>query len=244
MIIERPQPIIDQVVSILRQRIRDRDFGPDNRLPSETNLAEELGVSRTTIRTALSTLASEKMILRKQGDGTYVNTRFMDVTTRFGTIWEFTNMIEDRGQKVTIKALHVGRRNATLEESDALEIKPDENVLSIIRLFFADEDPVIYSVNVIPESQMCEDLRPDQVEEPLPIFFKKYCQQQEFTYGISNITATLAVLEIAGKLKVNPRDPILQFVEVFYNENDHPLVYAKNYFNDKKLQLRVARSFE
>jgi len=243
MIINRPQPIIDQVVAVLRQHIRDGEYGPNNRLPSESELAVELGVSRTTVRSALAMLASEKLINRKQGDGTYVNKRFIDITTRFGTIWEFTNMIEASGRTPSIKALKVERRPATGEEMSALEIAPNEEVLSIVRLFFSNGDPVIFSTNVIRGSYMCQDLGPEQVEEPLPMFFKKYCSQEEFTYGISNINSIIADVEIASLLKLKPGDPVLRFIEVFYNATDIPLVFAKNYINDNKLQLRVARSF-
>jgi GntR family transcriptional regulator len=243
MAIQRPQPIIDQVVSLLRQRVRDGDYGPDYRLPSENTLAVELGVSRTTIRTALSALASEKLIIRKQGDGTYVNTRFLDVTTRFGMIWEYTNMIEDDGSVASIKALNINQRSPLAEEATALELNLSEEVLSIERLFYSDETPVIFSTNVIPESQLCQELTLEQVEEPLPDFFHKFCSQEEFTYGISEISSLAATEEIAELLLIKGGDPVLRFSEVFFNANDRPLVYAINYFNDKKIPLKVARSF-
>ena len=243
MVIERPQPIIEQVITLLRKRIRDREFSPDNRFPSESSLAEELGVSRTTVRSALAALATEKLIIRRQGDGTYVNTRFIDVTTRFGTIWEFTNIIEANGHQTSIEALKVERRAATHEESCALEIDEGEQVLDIVRLFCADEIPVIYSINVISGSYICDDISPEQVEEPLPVFFKKYCSHEEFTYGIATINSIIPKGEIAGLLNIDEREPVLRFIEVFYNASDDALVFAKNYLNDKKITLQVARSF-
>lgn len=243
MAIQRPQPIIDQVVSLLRQRVRGGDYGPDYRLPSENTLAVELGVSRTTIRTALSALASEKLIIRKQGDGTYVNTRFLDVTTRFGMIWEYTNMIEDDGSVASIKALNINRRSPLAEEATALELNHSEEILSIERLFYSDDTPVIFSTNVIPKSQLCQELTLGQVEEPLPDFFHKFCSHEEFTYGISEISSLAATEEIAELLLIKTGDPVLRFSEVFFNANDRPLVYAINYFNDKKIPLKVARSF-
>lgn len=243
MTIQRPQPIIDQVVSILRQRVRDGEYGPDYRLPSENMLADELGVSRTTIRTALSALASEKLIVRRQGDGTYVNTRFLDVTTRFGMIWEYTNMIEEDGSVSSIAALKIDKRQAFPEEAISLELDHAAEVLSIERLFYSDDTPVIFSTNIIPESYLCQELTLDQVKEPLPDFFNKFCSQEEFTYGISEISSLAATQEVAELLMIGVGEPVLRFIEVFFNPNDRPLVYAINYFNDKKLPLKVARSF-
>ena len=227
----------------MRQRVRDGEYGPDYRLPSENSLADEMGVSRTTIRTALSTLASEKLIVRRQGDGTYVNTRFLDVTTRFGMIWEYTNMIEDDGSTASIKALKIERRQVFSEEAASLELDQGDEVLSIERLFFSDETPVIFSTNIIPESYLCQELTLEQVKEPLPDFFHKFCSQEEFTYGISEISSLAATQEIAKLLLIGVGDPVLRFIEIFFNSNDRPLVYAINYFNDKKLPLKVARSF-
>ncbi|MDX9863592.1 MAG: GntR family transcriptional regulator [Anaerolineaceae bacterium] len=78
MVIKRRQPITEQVISLLRGRIRSREYG-DGRLPSESELALEMEVSRATIRTALSRLEAEGLVNRRQGDGTYVNQRIRDV---------------------------------------------------------------------------------------------------------------------------------------------------------------------
>jgi len=65
MLITRPVPITAQVNEILRQRIREGTYVPGARLPSESELARELDVSRATIRTVLTRLAAEGLILRK-----------------------------------------------------------------------------------------------------------------------------------------------------------------------------------
>ncbi len=111
MVIKRPQPIAEQVISLLRSRIRNREFG-DGRLPSESELATEMGVSRATIRTALAKLGTEGLVSRKQGDGTYVNQRILDVQTHLGEIWEFTRMIRARGYEPSIIPLEIVNRPA------------------------------------------------------------------------------------------------------------------------------------
>ena len=73
MPVTRSKSIVEQVNEILRQRIHDATYQPGARLPSESELAEEFGVSRATVRTVLAKLSVEGLILRRQGDGTYVN---------------------------------------------------------------------------------------------------------------------------------------------------------------------------
>jgi GntR family transcriptional regulator len=241
--IQRGQPIADQVLTLLRQRIREGTYGPENRLPSESELASELGVSRATIRSALSTLSAERLIVRRQGDGTYINHRFQDTTIHFGAINEFTSMIVASAHVPTIRALGIDTRACTPEEGAALQVPEGTNVLVLIRLFYSDNRPAIYSINSIPETLVCRQLQKHDLEEPLPIFFKRLCRQ-EFTYGISNLGAEDVPPEIAHYLDVQDYSPLVCMHEVFYNSQDKPLVTAVNYFNNAVFQLKVARSFQ
>jgi GntR family transcriptional regulator len=243
MEIQRVHPIAEQVLALLRQRIRDRVYGPENRLPSESELADELQVSRATIRSALSALAAERLIVRRQGDGTYINRRFLDTTTHFGAISEFTGMIRSSGQEPSIRALEIYSREVRPKEMKALEVAPGSQVLVLVRLFFADGKPAIYSTNSIPEALVCHELHKSDIEEPLPSFFKKFCDQ-EFTYGISELFAENIPEEIARPLGVDASIPLVGMHEVFYNDRDEPLVFAVNYFNRNVFQLKVARSFD
>ncbi|MDR3576102.1 MAG: GntR family transcriptional regulator [Anaerolineaceae bacterium] len=241
--IQRSQPVAEQVLSILRQRIHQRVYGPDNRLPAESELAAELRVSRATIRSALSALAAERIIVRRQGDGTYINRRFLETTTHFGSITEYTSMIRSSGHEPHIKALERFSRPATQAETEDLEIPAGTQVVVLVRLFLSDNQPAIYSIDSVPEALMCCPLTSAEIEEPLPIFFKRVCGQ-EFTFGISTVSAQSAPADVSEKFDLAPGAPVLRMHEVFFNDNDQPLVYAMNYFNEAVFQLRVARAFD
>jgi GntR family transcriptional repressor for pyruvate dehydrogenase complex len=62
----------DQVAKVLRERIAQGQFAPGARLPSEAQLAEALGVSRTVVREAVSRLKSEHLLDSRQGSGVFV----------------------------------------------------------------------------------------------------------------------------------------------------------------------------
>ena len=72
------------------------DLKRDNKLPREEALAEMLGVSRITIRQALNDLASEGIIFRRQGRGTFVNVDSLDIKVTFSPVSELTQMIQKR----------------------------------------------------------------------------------------------------------------------------------------------------
>lgn len=241
--IQRAQPVADQVLNILRQRIQDHVYGPDDRLPAESELAAELQVSRATIRSAMAALAAEKLIVRRQGDGTYINRRLLETSTHFGSISEFTRMIRSSGHEPSIQALDVFTRPASQAELEALETQSGSQVVVLVRLFMADKKPAIYSINTLLEKPMGEKLEMTDIEEPLPTFFKRCCRQ-EFTYGISTLSAQGAPTEVAEKFGLASGSPILCMREVFFNDDDQPLVLATNYINEAVFQLRVARSFD
>jgi len=68
----RQPPLSLQVEQILIERIRSGHYPPDAQLPAEVDLAEEFNVSRATVRSALNTLATLGLIVRRHGAGTFV----------------------------------------------------------------------------------------------------------------------------------------------------------------------------
>ena len=239
-LVERQKPIAKQVRDILRERILQREYDVDQRLPSEESLSVQLDVSRATIRTALASLAAERLVTRRQGDGTYINKHVIEINTRFEGIWEFTQLIENSGRTPVIKVLNNGLRPAEAHEADALGIPEDTIVLSLERLFLADNTPVIYSINVLPQSIIKKPFPLDALTMPILRFLEKYCGQQ-YAYAVADISASVADYAIDQLLHVGVGKPLLCFDEVFYNYEGTPLVCATNHYNDKMLRLRVLR---
>ncbi|MGY4662172.1 MULTISPECIES: FadR/GntR family transcriptional regulator [Pseudomonas] len=64
--------LVDQALEQLRQRINDGVWGIGQRLPTEPELAAELGISRNTVREAMRVLAFSGLVEIRQGDGSYL----------------------------------------------------------------------------------------------------------------------------------------------------------------------------
>ena len=56
----------------LKQKIQDGEYPVDSKLPTEGELQDEFGVSRVTLRKAINQLATEGLIEKIQGNGSYV----------------------------------------------------------------------------------------------------------------------------------------------------------------------------
>ncbi|MEI8132177.1 MAG: GntR family transcriptional regulator [Leptolinea sp.] len=242
MHIIRQKSIADQTQEILRTRICEQYYGASNRLPSEDMLAAELGVSRATMRMALAGLASERLVIRKQGDGTFINKHFTNSTIRFDTIWEFSNLIEQSGRNCSIRSMGFFKRFPTKDEMEILGISESDMVISIDRLFLADNKPVILSNNVVPIRLMCQEITQDDIVHPIREFFEKNCSQT-LVYALSDIIAVIPPPHVANLLNLSQGSPVLKFVEVFFDEQNDPLVVAQNFYDTNDLRLRIPRSF-
>src|SRR6476660_936637 len=66
------RPLYQQVRDMFVQRLVEGQWLPGQALPSEMELASEIGVSQGTVRKALDALAAENLVVRRQGRGTFV----------------------------------------------------------------------------------------------------------------------------------------------------------------------------
>jgi DNA-binding GntR family transcriptional regulator len=234
--------IADQVEELLRGRIRDGTYAPGSRMPSESELSDEFGVSRATLRTVLAKLAVNGLILRKPGDGTYVNLMVREINAYLGYLWEFVRIIETNGYKPTIKSLAIEMKAATEEEAISLAIEPGDELLSLTRLFYADEQPVILARNVIPASLLREDVK--QIDGQLPIIeiLKLYCHQN-IAFAITDIRSVLVDEEVHNFLEKKPGQAVLALKVAFYSKQNLPLALGANYLDDEILRLSLVQAW-
>src|SRR5712691_2780362 len=81
--IERPRgTLTDKVTEALVRLIRGGEYPAESRLPSEKEMAERFGVSRTVVREAVSRLKSEGLVESYQGKGVFVRRTSADVPFR------------------------------------------------------------------------------------------------------------------------------------------------------------------
>ena len=241
MLVTRSKSIVEQVNEILRERIHDVTYKPGQRLPSESELAEEFGVSRATVRTVLAKLSVEGLILRRQGDGTYVNERIRDVNTHLGGLWDFSRLIETSGFSATIQALSVERTQASEEDAHALAVEPGESLLSLKRLFLADEVPVILAHNLIPQQFISAE--PEKIDGNLHIrdILREYCEQ-EIAFAVTEIRSA-NYEKIHETFELEDQDHILNLRMAFYSKENRPLALGNSYFDDSKLRLRLVQAW-
>lgn len=240
MVANRAVSIFDQVNTILRNKITRGEFVPGTRLPSESALAKELGVSRATIRMVLGKLETEGIVSRRHGDGTYVNKHVLGVDLKPTRKMAFRYMIEERGHTAEVVRLSVDVRPPTKDEAERLELLKKEEVFHLIVLFLADKQPAIYSNNVYPYKMFTARMNDFDTLLSMDEFVECYTGEQ-IAYSVSDIIAASAPETVARQFKINLDEPILKSFDMFYNLHDKPLVFGTNYYHQEAFRLRIAQ---
>ncbi len=238
--LKRSPSLTEKAKSYIKGLIIDNRFA-DGRIPSETDLANELGVSRTTIRDALSRLELEGVIYRKQGAGTFVNEAGLQIHTRLEEIWGYEAMLKAHGYTPSVRVVRVEEQPVEPKISRELNLAANETVLVVEKLFLADESPVIVSINYLPAALIDQPYQPDDFRRPIYQFLSEFCQQH-LSYYLSEIVPLLAPGWLAEALHLpHPATALLSFDEVGYNQDNQPIHKAYSYFRDDLLRLRLIR---
>ncbi len=238
---QRIASVRTQLEQILRGRIEQGHYAADSRLPAEHKLAEELGVSRPTLRTALARLESEGLVTRRQGDGTYVNQHAFSVDATPKSYWNFSSLIAESGRTARSQLLSVKQRLPTEAEVALYRLPADRRVVVTATLFAADGQPVIHSTGLLTHVDEVDPADFD-FNQPIQLVVRGF-SHQEISYSISDISAAFAPRPVARQLKLASKTPVLKFVDTFFGARNLALVHGVSYFCDEQIRMRVAHSW-
>lgn len=237
--LERKPSLTDQAKAYIKRRIINDEF-EDGRIPSETELATELGVSRTTIRDALSRLENEGAVYRRQGSGTYVNNPGLQIKTRLEEIWSYEAVLRAHGYTPSTRILDVQTEEADEQQAESLKVDVGEPLLSVEKLFLEDEKPVIFATNKMPRRLITEPFSGDDWHVPIYEFLAQ-CGHQRLSYYLSEIIPVAATKKLANVLYVKEGKPLISFAEIGFNEENEPILLASSFIRDDLLRLRLIR---
>lgn len=144
---DSPVPLYFQVASRLQQQIESGEMPVGSRLENEIELADRLGVSRPTMRRAISYLVERGMLVRKRGVGTQI------VHPKVRRPVELTSLHDDllkSGQQPRTLVRAVRVMPAPDDVAQALGIDFGAEITWIERLRFAGDEPLALMHNAVP----------------------------------------------------------------------------------------------
>src|SRR4051794_27328541 len=138
-----------QVRRRLLEAIRADAF-PHGRLPPEADLATQLGVSRTTVRAALQSLADDGLVTRRRRHGTIVNPHAARSSMPLNRLVSFRELIEQSGHEPSVDAQSHRVTEADEDAAAALGLQPGTRCVVAARVLRADGAPVIAIEDTVP----------------------------------------------------------------------------------------------
>jgi len=209
------------------------------RLPSEPDLARQLGVSRATLRDAMRTFETQGMVRRRQGSGTFVVGRSQVLDTGLEVLESLETMANRLGLAISVSNLSVEQITADANTAENLNVAVGTLLLRVRRVICTDGRPVAYFVDTLPESVLrIEDLPADFRGSVLDVLLQR---GDVLTVSRADISATNAVADVAKALEIQRGDVLLQFISKLYAGDGHVLDYSTSYFIPGYFRFHVVR---
>ena len=239
-------PLADQVFEIILRGILDREYSPGSQLPSENELVEKYKVSRPTIRTAFARLGELGYIVKKRGVGTFVSNSPGLLNPLFLS-YNIMDRISSRGFSPGFKQQIARKINADEEIAKKLDISVGSPILNLHKLFTADDKPIIYFENFIPEWVYQGYLTEDEVLAPgrTQPFFKFFAQdcQKEIKFLTSVIHPCLMEnCDLPKDFNIyGPTTALLTVEDIGYSNDSLQLFLTKEYLFEEAGYFHVVR---
>lgn len=233
---EQNNPIRTQLLTAMQDGI----FAHSERLPRESVLAEQLGISRTQLRDSLATLEREGFITRRHGVGTIINRHVLSVQTRMDIEVEFMDMIRQAGKEPGLAFTNAERIACGPEAAARLKIEQREAVLKVCRLVTADGKAAIYCEDYLPYGLIKRPFAEADFTRPIFDFLREFCAAEPYM-DLTEIRPTVADVRLAGILRVAEGTPLLYMDEVDYDIAGTPVLYCAEYYIDGVVKHTVMR---
>lgn len=209
-----PIPLYYQLERALRDRIRAGEFQSGDALPTEEQLCHAYGVSRITVRRALDSLCSERLVSRRRGRGTFVAAPAEPVK-RLSLTGSLAELVDatDLSYRVVSRELVA----APLRVSEALGLPPKARVLRLELINLSSGEVFACSEFFFPPALGALISEPD-VATNVPILQVAEAKLNErIVRAQQSIEPTLADATTAHRLGIKPRSAVLKLLRVYFN---------------------------
>jgi len=211
-------PLYYQLKEYLLQEIKIH-YQTGDLLPSESEIEEEYGVSRITVRKAIEELSREGIVVKKQGKGTFVLDQ--KILYDANVIGSLTQRLEEQKHQLHTHSIEY----ITITEAHHVkELLRCDTLLCIKRFRVLDGVPFALMLNYIDPKRV-PDIQEKFKVESLYTFYKKQ-YNISFYHAEETVEAKAATKEQSKKLEISENAPLLSLQRLSYNKKDTPIEYS------------------
>ncbi len=226
----------EQIAAELRGAIRREEYPVGARLPAETDLAAQYGVSRGTVRQAVAALTAEGLIGSRQGARRVVLAGRRSQS--FAELRSFAQWAQSMGRQATGRVVAQEYRPATPEDAARLHLAEGVPLLNVLRLRGLDGEPVLVERTVYADwiSPAVELLDPDCASVTQSLYDETGLV---FAHGEHVIDAVSAGARDAALLTVRRTSPLLRVRRVTTTHDGRPVEWSDDRYRPDSVSFSV-----
>jgi GntR family transcriptional regulator len=236
-----PVPFYFQLAELLEQEIASGRWEPGARLPSEPELCEQYGLSRTTIRQALARLEQRSLIERLKGQGTFVRRERSGLWLLQASAGFFQDEVDRLGRTVTSEVLQAKRGALPEWATVALNLRPRSRGATLERLRSVDGHVALYVVNHLAGHVADAALA---VSNPNESLYRRLKERAGVVAhgGRRTLEAIAAEPRIAELLELEPGAPVAYIESVAWDEDLRPFDCYRAWLRTDRTRIDVQAS--
>lgn len=233
---KRKQPLYDQLVDLLKEQI-ENNLQPHDMLPSERELSEKYGLSRTTVRLAMQELEKMGYIYRQHGKGTFVSSINQETTNLTGG-YSFTDQMKLLNKIPQTKILEFRVVEANKFFAEHLNLSLGEKIIKIKRLRSADGMPMMVERSYLPYKKFINLKKEELEKKPLyDIFAENY--SETIKIADEEFYASIVSDNDAKHLGVPFSAPSLNLVRTTYNIRNEVIEFTLSVARADQFRYKV-----
>ena len=210
------------------------------KLPSEPILAEQMGVSRATLREAMRTFESQGTLKRQQGVGTFVVGPTQIIESGLEVLESIETLAEKIGLEVSMGDFQIDHVQANAVQADQLNLSEGVPAIEVRRVILTHDSPVAYLVDILPEHVLdVETLATRFTGSVLDLLIN--IGDPPLSTSKTEISAVHAPTDVAKALNIQRGDTLLLLKGLLFNEAGDPVDYSHSYFLPGYFRLHIIR---
>lgn len=216
------EPLYRQLCEVVIQAIKDGRLQPNERIPSDRELCEELGMSRMTIRHAMAELVREGWLYSQAGKGTFVRGPKMGQLQQI--LVGFTQNWRERGYHTHARVLAAHLMPATAALAEEMRVPVHEALVKLERVRFINDEPISVELAYIPYALVPGILEHDFTHESLyQVLREEY--HHRFAWARQIVEADMPTVREAGLLTIPRTTPVLRGTRTLFTVDERVIEY-------------------
>ncbi len=231
--------VSDKIYDHLKKEIQSGVYRSGEKIPSENELVEMLGVSRNSLREALTTLEHEGYLVRKRGIGTFVIEEKVDrVNAAIDKLYSTSKLIASQGKSPGTVDLTTSLIKANEIISAKLKIPFGSDVALIERKRTADGKPFCWDESYFIAHPSLKNQAEMRKSESLMEYVEKNMDVR-IDHAIANLKPAICDEKISKKLKI-PINTLMYMVEQVHYVNDKkPIWFSRVWYPEEAITVNV-----